>query len=496
MSFTVLCTCTIAFYTILWFFDSFFRSCMVYPYFAFLEGTGLKIGILNFSWTTTAFNRFIYRWSKNLKRVLRRWFVAGYIVTIYMFLPFALWTLFTVIFEYFHQNNGQNNAPVEVKAVMPGINVPASDFFVYFISIAFCSLIHELGHALAAADEDVQVLSVGYFVCTIIPVAFVQLNTDHLNSLDIGRRLKVYCAGVWHNVATSLIAILLFISTPILFGLAYDIDQGVRIVDFTEDSPLKDVRGFDKGDVITSINQCEVKNGGDWQHCLHLAHERYGICITPEYVSQNDELAMETIKDNDVVECCRKDDIYSFCFEYIEPSTAVDSVLPGQYSCLKPRDMVMYGYEKCQSSESWTCGAGKHCLKPCLNNHTYLIIIERKDNNPVLYLGLPVDLHKTIIVDQYFPKSSLFEFFSPSQFEKLMKYIFIFSMGIGFLNIIPCYGTDGHHIARNIIQFIATYMKRGSEFVQLATMLTVFVGTAITVPMLMLLFYKAIYESD
>lgn len=413
-----------------------------------------------------------------------------------MFLPFSIWTLSNFVFEYFHQNSEQKSTPIEVKAVMPGINIPASDFFVYFMAIAYCSLIHELGHAMAAADEEVQVLSIGFFVCTIIPVAFVQLNTDHLNSLDITRRLKIYCAGVWHNVATSLIAILLFFSTPTLFSLAYDTEQGVRIVDFMDDSPFRDVRGFDKGDVITSINQCEVKNGGDWHQCLLVAHERYGICITPEYVSQNDELAMETIKDNDVVECCRKDDIYSFCFEYIEPLTAADSVLPGQYSCLKPRDMVMYGYEKCTLAESWTCSAGKHCLKPCLNNHTYLIIIQRKDNNPVLYLGQPIDVYKTVIIDQYFPKLSAFAFFSPMQFEKLMKYIFIFSMGIGFLNIIPCYGTDGHHIARNIIQFLATYFKRGNEFVQFGTMLTVFIGTVVTVPMLVFLFFKAIYEAD
>ncbi|KAI5639525.1 peptidase family m50 domain-containing protein [Phthorimaea operculella] len=496
MSLSVLCTVVVAFYVALWFFDSFFKSCMHYPYFAFLEGTGLKIGIFNFSWTTTAFNRCIYRWSKNLARFLRKWFTIGYMLTIGLFLPYSIWAVVSFIFAHFHDSIKITSGYMpEVKAMLPGVNIPASDFWVYFLALGFSSIFHELGHAMAAAQEDVQVLSVGMFVFTIIPLAFVQLNTEHLNSLDIGRRLRIYCAGVWHNIVLALIALLLFFTSPILFSLAYHTDTGVSVTGFTDYSPLKEVRGLRTGDVVTAINRCEIKDKRDWSYCLHQAHEHYGICTTAEFVAQHDEIMMETIKENNVVECCRKEDIYSFCFEYMEPKVAVDSVLPGQFSCLKPRDMVKNSFEKCTESKGFMCSRGKHCLKPSLNNQTYFIVIERKDDSAVLYLGLPTDLHETVFVDHYIPRNSFFVPFSPMQLENLLKYVFMFSMGIGFINVIPCYGTDGHHIARNIIQVIARHFKKTDEFVTFFTVFTVVIGTGITVPMLVYLFFETVRES-
>ncbi|XP_013193656.1 membrane-bound transcription factor site-2 protease [Amyelois transitella] len=493
MSFVVLCSFAFAFYAVIWFFDSFFKSCMHYPYYAFLEGTGLKVGLLNFSWTTTAFNRFIYRWSKNLSRILKKWFTCGYLFTVWIFLPFALWTLLSFIFEHFYETIQLNHIP-EVKALLPGVNIPASDFWVYFLAIGLSSVFHELGHAMAAAQEDVQLLAVGVYVFTIIPVAFVQLNTEHLNNLDITKRLRIYCAGVWHNIIIALIALLLFFSAPILFSIAYESEVGVRVTGFTDDSPLKDARGLDQEDIITSVNGCEVKCASDWSYCLHLAHERYGICTSAEFIAQNDESLVETLKES-VVECCRKDDLYSFCFEYMEPKVGGDSVLPGQFSCLKPRDMIKKKFSKCTDSGGYSCPRGTHCMKPSLNNHTYLLIIERKQKNPVLYLGLPYDLYKTVFIDQYFPRVSLFSLFSPTQFEKFLRYVFIFSMGIGFLNVLPCYGTDGHHIARNLIQILAKYLNRNGDFVTFFTVFTVVVGTGVTGPVLIYLFYKSINEN-
>lgn len=471
---------------------------MHYPYYAFLEGTGLKIGLMNFTWTTTAFNRIIYRWGKNLTRLLRRWYTFGCVVTLGVFLPFSLWTLLSfVIDQVISRQEVVTDSTLEVKAMVPGVNIPLSDFWAYFLAIALSSMFHELGHAMAAVQEDVQLFSVGVHVFTIIPIAFVQLSTEHLNSLSATKRLKIYCAGVWHNIATAGMAIIIFFFIPILFSIAYESDIGVRVTGFTHDSPLKDVRGLEIDDKITAVNACPVKNYDDWQHCLHKAHDRYGICTTAEFVSQNDEIMMENVRDNDVVECCRTEDTYSFCFEYMEPKNAVDSVLPGQYSCLRPRDMIdETKFSKCTEAGGYTCPTGLHCLRPSLNNHTFLIIVERKDYDPVLYLGLPYDLHKTVYVDQYFPRLSFLALFSPQELEKLLRYIFIFSMGIGFLNIVPCYGTDGHHIARNLIQILAKYLNKDGEFVTVCTIFTVIVGTGVTVPMVFYLFYQAIFSGD
>lgn len=64
------------------------------------------------------------------------------------------------------------------------------------LSIAF----HEFGHAIAAASEGVQMEYVAIFMAVLFPGALVALNYDLLENLPLFSMLRIYCAGIWHNV--------------------------------------------------------------------------------------------------------------------------------------------------------------------------------------------------------------------------------------------------------------------------------------------------------
>lgn len=492
MSFTVLCTIVIFFYVAIWFFDSFFKSCMHYPYYAFLEGTGFKVGLLHFTWTTTAFNRFIFRVSHSFDVFFRRWYKAGLNITIFVFLPFCILTLLSIIYEHFNDTIALSNGP-ELQAIIPGVNVPSSDFLVYFVSLAFSSIVHEFGHAIAANNEHVQVISVGICIVTIIPVAFVQLNNNHMHELSPLRRLRIYSAGIWHNLICAFLALLLYYSTPSIFNFGYESNVGVRVTGFTQNLPFMQThRGMAKEDVIVAINGCRINNMRDYTYCVKRASERFGICISREFIARYDEVITETVKDNDVVDCCSKDEKQlRLCFEYIEPKNPGDSTLMSQYSCLKPREMLNEDFDICWEYSGYTCQPNRHCLKPSLPNTTHFMMIERKNRLTILYLGSPLDLY-AINVDQYFPRVSLFTSFTPMQFEKLMRYVFLFSMGIAFINIMPCYGMDGHHMARTMIEICARRFNKREEFVVFFTVFTLVIGTCMTLPIMFYLFFKVI----
>ncbi|KAG7299186.1 hypothetical protein JYU34_017729 [Plutella xylostella] len=494
MAFSLFCAFVAVFYGVLLFFDLFFKSCMHYPYFAFMEHTGLKVGFFNFTWTTTAFNRFLLRRrGKRTTRFLQKFFTFGSFITIVAFLPFSLWTIIRVPLNEMAPDLTEKTT---VTAIVPGVNLPLDDFWIYFMSIAVSTVLHEFGHALAAVNEDVQLLSFGITVYAILPMAYVQLNTDHLNSLSINRRLRIYCAGVWHNLVTALIALLLFLATPTLFSLAYKSNLGVRVMGIPDYSPLKGERGIGHEDVITSLNGCKVNNALDWRNCLMKSHERYGLCITAEYISQNDEMIVEAYQHDNAYVCCKLNYMDSLCFEYIEPKNADADVvvLPGQFYCLEPRKIVENSYQLCTETDEYRCKKNHHCLRPSLNNATYLLILQRQQYHPVLYLGTPREL-EVLTVDQYFPRLNVLSLFSPKQFERFTYFVFIFSMGIGFLNVIPCYGADGHHIARNLIQLLAQYLNKDSNFVTLYTMITIIFGTIVTWVSLFYLFLRAIMQS-
>ena len=81
--------------------------------------------------------------------------------------------------------------------LVPGVNLPMRHA-VALVPIGLASqMLHEAGHAVAAALHHVEPLSMGLYVFfPAIPVAYVQL-PDQLRG--VRARLRVVSAGVWHN---------------------------------------------------------------------------------------------------------------------------------------------------------------------------------------------------------------------------------------------------------------------------------------------------------
>ena len=72
--------------------------------------------------------------------------------------------------------------------------------YIFDLSLLVCSIYHEVGHAMAAASENVRVLGFGVFVLFVIPAAYVELPTDQLRTKSSLQQLRVFSAGVWHNI--------------------------------------------------------------------------------------------------------------------------------------------------------------------------------------------------------------------------------------------------------------------------------------------------------
>lgn len=68
---------------------------------------------------------------------------------------------------------------------------------------------------------------VGVVLLFCVPVAYVSL--DNLEVLPSMRRLRVLCAGVWHNVVLALVALCVMAATPWLVLPFYNWGSGVQI---------------------------------------------------------------------------------------------------------------------------------------------------------------------------------------------------------------------------------------------------------------------------
>lgn len=63
----------------------------------------------------------------------------------------------------------------------------------------------------------------------IYPGAYVDLHTDHLKLVSSLRQLRIYCAGVWHNIVLALLGLLLLWLLPYIIVPLYMTGQGAVV---------------------------------------------------------------------------------------------------------------------------------------------------------------------------------------------------------------------------------------------------------------------------
>ena len=74
----------------------------------------------------------------------------------------------------------------------------------------------------------------GLFLMALYPGAYVDINLVHIDSISALRQLRIFCAGVWHNVVIVLIALLVILLLPFLSMPLYTSGHGATIIHVAE----------------------------------------------------------------------------------------------------------------------------------------------------------------------------------------------------------------------------------------------------------------------
>lgn len=435
---------------------SLLQSCMHYPYQAFLNGTGLTVKPFRIQWYTTAFNRTTIKWANSWSKLYTLSFDIGVFASLLLLPSLFVWHLITLysssndVSKLRGDNVGRNaKGSIELELMLPGINLPLNEIGYYVTALGISSIVHEIGHAFAAVLEDIPVLGFGLHILLTLPIAYTELSTDQLNSLRTWRKLRVFCAGIWHNILLAAFCFLLFSMLSIVLVPFYNIDNSVTVTSITPDSPIKGEKGLQLDDVITDINDCKVKNIYTWYDCLaETIRNPPAYCIPSEYVLEHDESVPVYHSNEGVTECCDQRNQANMCFEYLTPDGSTGLLELPQFMCLNVRRTIEHSVDFCHRTNGRCLQS--FCIKPLMNNATTLIHIKRIQKRDVMFIGHPSDLAYTIKVSPYVPKTFLFNAHFADSVSLLLNYTIVFSLGLAIVNVIPCFCFDGHHITTTI----------------------------------------------
>ncbi|CAO1305039.1 unnamed protein product [Diamesa serratosioi] len=464
-------------YGMLMFFDYFFKSCSMLPYLDLLKNTGITIGFFRITWHTQSFNRTVVKWSTKLPYLYRSSFKLGVYISLLLFpiaMTFVVLSIFTSsstamsVTSDGTQQASTSSDVARLQILLPGVNLPINEFGYYVIALLICSVVHELGHGIAAVLEDIPVTGFGLNLVFLIPIAYTEIDTDQISSARLWKKLKVYSAGIWNNIILAAFAYAFLLLTPILLSPIYLTNESVVITSIKYKSPLSGKEnGLHVGDVISSINDCTVNNEEDWYKCLTetiVYHPAY--CIKEEFVHENDESIQISHQKDGLIDCCQKNAALN-CFEnYVNNHFDEEDRLP-QHMCLNIRNTVENSLGYCHVGDK-KCTASS-CLKPILSNFSTIIQMKRQENTKdLIYFGHPADVSKTVKISGFVPKTRVLRTSKiGDSITLLLKYLVVFSSGLAIVNVIPCYFLDGQFLINAlIIALPARYFnKTKKEFI-------------------------------
>eukprot|EP00124_Ichthyophonus_hoferi_P003921 Ihof_evm4s380 gene=Ihof_evmTU4s380 len=354
------------------------------------------------------------------------------------------------------------NEPI-LTPIIPGINVPSSHLVYFFIALILNGFIHEMGHALAATCERIPITGFGVFICGIYPGAYVELDTFELQRASAKKQLRIYSAGVFHNLLLFVLSLLLFGALPLVLSVGYHTGQGAVIVDIPKTSSFQGYVSLGTRIVGVNSGMCLVQSSKDWIGCVNdlvdpkedsltiqptKSHTSEGLsdnqqlegglgsigyCMTVKRIANHTTRGIEKteatstnltwwLDDAGVVECCQPEQKMTspahLCFGYSITTRKMVikyACLPAHHTADNIRCEMNY---ECTTFDVQDTSANV-CVFPVLPVNTTLAKVQLHGSQVpfLLFWGNPRLLYSEVSVSNYVPRSSFLPLTLPISLE-------------------------------------------------------------------------------
>ncbi len=396
---------------------------------SYLAARGVTVSWWSVWWYSSRFNATLSRWGRRWPSFWGYWFAGGAVAALGVSVCGSLFMVLNL--AWLLQPSARSAAPV-MTPMLPFVNVPGSELLSYFAALAIATGLHELGHALAATAHSCAVEGVGLAVVGVLPAAFVDLRGQDLEWASVWVRLKVHCAGAFHNLVLVAAALLLMLALPLLLTPLYA--RGVLVVNSRCAVP--------PGFRVAAVNGCEVSSLRDWAACMERvqkdAHQSFCVATT--------KLAAA----GDVHDCCEHDYTGSLqCFH-----------VKSKMYCLSARSLIATNAPRCNMSAP--CGAADTCVDTSLPLDDRLLWVEgtpavhadKQTRELVVMAGSPAWLWQALQLSEHVPRFAtrwLAGF--DVRLHTALLYVMSLSAALALLNLLPVHYLDGSNVLDAVWQY-------------------------------------------
>lgn len=228
-----------------------------------------RVNPLSTVYRTTRFNSAITAAGRKFsKHGGHRFYRIGGVVSVVLMILAACILLvnpFLVLRGWLAGGAAEANTRQIVSPMVPGVNVPLSSVVYLVLAVFIAGLVHELGHALAAVVNDVDVCGTGFFLYAIFPGFFVDID-ERVCCIPHKEALSVFAAGVWHNLLLCCVCLLVIVQPQLLLFPLFTVPHTGVVTGIPQDSVL--AGHLMLGDSVLAVNGCPVTGAAEWAACI------------------------------------------------------------------------------------------------------------------------------------------------------------------------------------------------------------------------------------
>ncbi|KIL62786.1 hypothetical protein M378DRAFT_25376 [Amanita muscaria Koide BX008] len=328
-----------------------------------------------------------------------------------------------------------------ITPLIPGITVPLSDLPIIICAVFVSQIIHELGHAIAAATENVSIQSIGASLTLIIPSASVAFTFDGLSPRS---RSLIVSAGPFHNLVFWLVLALVarINLTQYFWRFAYqDItDKGRIIINVSHDSALGEY--LYPGSLITHINDTPLNSIG-------VSDDLWGVISQDSQANDVAGWCVDQVAFSKSQSCCFRNMSEAYplsCFRATEESSSV-------YGCIDPLPPLTSSNSSVRCTRNSPCSPSFICTHPDEREQLWRLTVfhPEKEQNIILWSGSLEEVQRTVTLDTLKPRLLIFPLYLPLLFARFSRYLSLATLSLFFFNLLPIHRLDGYHLLKIVL---------------------------------------------